>query len=295
MPKPRGGGGGHGGGGGGHDGAGGLRWLLTYADLITLLMVFFVVLYSISRTDEAKYRQLAAVLRETMLHGNKGNSVISTSKFPVGADKLMPNATASSMSREGQAELMSLQEVGRELAQALQEAGLSGQVNVTLSERGVIVSFADSVFFKRGLAEMKPEATQVLERIAPILKRFPNKILVEGHTDDLPNRLKQYPTSWELSVARAVAVTRHLTEREGLDPHRIGATGYGEWQPAYPNDSEENRARNRRVNLVLLGAVFSSADKPLQVITPSGPVPAGGAIQPPPEQLSPVHSSGKRH
>lgn len=250
-------GGGH---GGGHDGAGSMRWLLTYADLITLLMVFFIVLYSISQMDKAKYIQLAQALQASFLRSNVSNSLLEVSPTPVDSEAKLPHAAANSLegtrgpdpAQARQAEGLRLQEVGRLVQKELQAAGLAGKVTVTLEEQGLVVSFPELIFFEKGYADLKPASRAILHRIAPVLAKIPNDLSVEGHTDDLPINTFRYPSNWELSVARAVVVARYLVEQEGLPPTRLSATGYGEWRPRFPNDTEENRAKNRRVDLVIL-------------------------------------------
>lgn len=268
-------------GGGGHDGAGMMRWLLTYADMITLLMLFFIVLYSISQMDKARYIQLVRAIRASLLSANVSNSVLDASQVPAPANDLLPGTAGDTLDRADpfgglpfeEAELLDLERVGQEVARALEEAGLTGRVNVVLAERGLVISFADSVFFDLGKAHLRPEARELLGRLSRVLGRLRNKVVVEGHTDDLPIHTAEFPSNWELSVARAVSVARYLTEAGGIDPRRVAATGYGEWRPRYPNDSEANRAKNRRVDIVLLREAFGRGDEVREVITPAGPEP----------------------
>lgn len=260
VPKRRGGGGGdHHGGGGGHE-----RWLITYADMITLLMVFFVVLYSMSQVDTNKYRALADTLRVNLLPASMSNSIVDLLELSSNTNQPSP---ATSLIAKEEEDLLNLEGIGHELATALEAMGLSDSVTVTLSDRGLVVSFADSVLFDRGSADLHEDSKAFFLRIASILQKLPNKLMVEGHTDNLPIRTANFPSNWELSAARAVAVARFLTENAGVDPRRVGTTGYGEWRPEYPNDSEESRAKNRRVDLILLHQAFSGADTVNQVIT----------------------------
>jgi len=129
--------------------------------------------------------------------------------------------------------------------------GLS-DVQLELQERGLIVRFAEQVFFDLGEATLKPEAMTALRKIAPVLKELPNALRVEGHTDNWPIRTERFPSNWELSVHRATNVVRFLIEEQGFDPDRLSAAGYAEYRPIRPNDTAENRAVNRRVDIVIL-------------------------------------------
>lgn len=248
-----------------------MRWLLTYADLITLLMVFFIVMYSLSQLDQAKYAALAQALRTTLLTGTVGNSAIEMNTFPgePGIELLEEGLGDNAVETE------SLEKVGMVLARWVAAAGLEGQVNVTMQPRGLVVSFTDAIFFDLGSAVLHPESKRLLDELAPILASLPNDIAVEGHTDDLPIQNAQYPTNWELSTRRATNVVRYLTEEAGMDPTRFSATGYGEWHPRYPNDSIENRQRNRRVDIVLLREAAAENPESQQIFLGPPSSPAG--------------------
>lgn len=238
-------------GGGGHDATGMMRWLLTYADLITLLMAFFIVMYAMSSVDVGKYRALAYSLRGALV----GNSFID---LPMQGTEAPPEP---------------LQAVGEEVAQALAETGLEGQGAVFRTERGVVISLYGAVLFDLGKADIRPEAAAILDRVGVALTRVPNYVSVEGSTDDLPINTAIFPTNWELSVRRATSVVRYFVDRHGLDPRRFLAVGYGEYQPMFPNDSEANRARNRRVDIVILSRSPFPHSRP----EPISPPPSGHA------------------
>ena len=223
--------------GGGHDSSGAMRWLLTYADLITLLLAFFVVMYAMSEVNAAKYQALAASLRSAFT--GAGASLIGTE----GGMPAPPRAGA-----EGEAWLALVHRINS----ALREAGLGGRAAAELTDRGIAITFQELIFFDLGRDELRPEGQQVLRQLAPILAEVSGTILVEGHTDDLPIASARFPSNWELSTARATKVVRFLAEVAGIDPHRLVAAGYGEWRPRYANTSDANRARNRRVEIVLL-------------------------------------------
>ncbi|MFS8572384.1 MAG: OmpA family protein [Clostridia bacterium] len=136
---------------------------------------------------------------------------------------------------------------------ALQERyDLYDVVAIESTERGIVIHFTDRVLFDTGRAEIKPEAREVLQAVAVELAKLPHHIRVEGHTDNVPIHNERFPSNWELSTARAVTVLRFLIQVGGLDPGRLSAVGYGEYRPIASNDTPEGRARNRRVDIVLL-------------------------------------------
>ncbi len=241
-----------GGDGGDHGATGMMRWLLTYADLITLLMAFFIVMYAISNVDAARYQALASSLRSSFFAGN------SYVELP--------------LQGVSQTEKEPLQALGEEMATALAEMGLEGQAAVFRTERGVVISLYGAVLFDLGKADIRPDAARVLDRIAVALGRVPNYVSVEGSTDDLPINTALFPTNWELSVRRATSVVRYFIDNHRLSPSRFLATGYGEFQPMFPNDSPENRSRNRRVDIVVLSRT-PFPRQPAEPVAPAVPPP----------------------
>ena len=121
-----------------------------------------------------------------------------------------------------------------------------------MNMEGIIISLSDTLVFEPGSAELRPESVKMLHEIAQILDTIPNRIRVDGHTDNLPTNNPLYPTNWELSVARAVTIVRYLVEEEGIDPGRFSAAGYAEFNPLMPNDSRANRELNRRADIVII-------------------------------------------
>lgn len=241
--------GGHGGGGGGHDSAGGLRWLLTYADMITLLMAFFIMMYAISFLDLKKFDALSKTLHE-IFGGGKPTATTS-------GQGLLERGTP-----DGQRPVMvpfivdtppEMHEIEEGIERIIEHAHLTGRVLVWREERGLVVSLpTDGVFFARGSAELNEGTAKTLLTIASLLRRSNKPIRVEGHTCDLPIRTARFPSNWELSTGRAVAVARFLMERSHIAPSQLAVAGYAEQRPLFINTSEENRRMNRRVDLVLL-------------------------------------------
>jgi chemotaxis protein MotB len=244
------------------------RWLGTYGDMVTLLMAFFVLLYAMSEIDVMKFAAFVQGL--AVPFGN-----VSAEGVMPAADGLLPEdpslasddhserhdepapapipapAVVAAAAQRAVAEAQ-LEEVSRILDEALEEAGVEDLVDRRREERGLVVSISsDDVLFALGSTQIDPRGRRVIGTIAEALGDFPNPLQVEGHTDDLPIRRAGY-TNWNLSTDRAVAVLSLLIERYGLPPDQVGAAGYGEYRPLDDNGTREGRARNRRVDIVVL-------------------------------------------
>src|SRR5436853_7062537 len=216
------------------------RWLLTYADLITLLMVFFVVLYSMSSADSTKWKQISAALTQAfnvdVLQGTTTTSVVDGAAQPVPpVDNLIADSEVPQVNR-----------LQNKLQSILDGASQAPDVSVGVDREGVVIRLSGSYLFDSGRAELKPNSFGVLDAIASELKLLPNDVRVDGHTDSTPIDSPRYPTNWELSAARALAVTRYFTETNGILSTRLMAAGFGEFRPIVPNDTRADRALNRR-------------------------------------------------
>jgi chemotaxis protein MotB len=223
------------------------RWLLTYSDMITLLMTFFIVLYAFSKQDEAKYKALAISLHAALsgapltrgLPNDTHNALVQTAPSPALTPQVSPQPAGDVLTR-----------MAEEIRQVLQSA--HGEATVQLTSAGLDISFrGDPVYFDSASAVLKPAFRDLLSRVAPILKETTTEIRVEGFTNNLPLISSQYPTAWELAAARAVHVVRYLTEYCGLPPHQLEAVSMGQWHPKVLNNSEENLALNRTVDIVV--------------------------------------------
>jgi len=243
VPRKKGGAEDHGG-GGGHDGGGSLRWLLTYADMITLLMAFFIMLYSMSILNLNKFRQVAISIKSGFggLVAGQGRSVLgSTGQFGVNPSPIEGDTTGVPF------------RMVQQIERFVKEKELSKLVKLRVEERGLVVSLVTSeILFAAGRADLSPKARSILREIGRILLQAPNPIQVEGHTCDLPIASNTYRSNWELSTARATNVVRYLIEKVGLPPERLSAAGYADTKPLVPNTSEPNRSINRRVDIVIL-------------------------------------------
>ena len=236
---------GSGGGGGGHDGGGMLRWLLTYADMITLLMAFFIMMYSMSVISLDKFDAAASSLRAEF------GPPVPNAKRSGGAG-LLPGVGRRQEEMWAPLE-EDIQAVVDQLDEYVAERDLAELVTTRQEQRGLVISVvSDNLLFPVGQAELRAPALSILDEIAGLLKELPNEIVVEGHTCTLPIRTALYPSNWELSAARACRVVRHLTERQGVPATRLAATGYGDSRPVASNETEEGRVRNRRVDIVIV-------------------------------------------
>lgn len=215
------------------------RWLLTYADLITLLLAFFIILYSMSKIDKDKYREVSGAFR-SILHGTGPLSLPPGSRF---ADDDAGNSDFK---------LGDLGVLRYEIETRLEKLGLTNNIMATLDRRGLVIRVSESTFFDFGSADLRPEATDILHLIAGFLLRIPNHIRIEGHTDNVPIKTSKYPSNWELSVNRATVCVRYLIIKYGFPPERISALGYGEYRPIASNETPESRVKNRRVDIIVL-------------------------------------------
>ncbi len=231
------------------------RWLVSYADFITLLFAFFVVMYAISQVNVAKYR----VLSDSLVNAfkNSPNTVVPS---PLKMDTKSQEAgrsqkqTATIRKSDGamdarQRERMKV--IAKDLFKVMEPLVKEGQVRVTQSARGVAVEINASVLFASGQAALESPSIKVLKAVGQVLAKVPNDIQVEGYTDNTPINTVAYPSNWELSTARASSVVRLFIET-GVDPARLVAVGYAENRPVEANTSPEGRSRNRRVTVMIL-------------------------------------------
>ncbi len=231
-------------------GEGGGGWLQTFGDMMTLLLVFFVLLYSISTIDADKFERMLISIQDSFSGVLPEHEAQIPQEDP---DMVLPDPKEEDIPTEEE-EMM--EDVHDQLAEYLEDEELADVVMMETEDRGIVIRFQDKILFDPGEADLKEEAYQILEDIADILEELPNEISIEGFTDDVPQNTPEFPSNWELSTGRATAVLRFITEEAGLDPERLRATGYGEYQPMVPNDSPENRQLNRRVDITVLWSTW---------------------------------------
>lgn len=213
------------------------RWLLTYADLITLLLAFFIVMYSMSQVDAKKFGKISEAL----------NGILK------GGDKILDRDNeAKPTEGHGLLELGDLKILQKEISKNLKTLGKQEEVETEITERGLVIHILESALFKEGSSVLQPKAMDILSIVYNDIYDKPNHVRIEGHTDNRTVSSPIYPSNWELSTARATEVVRHFIDEFGFQADRISALGYGEYRPIKPNNSFENRSRNRRVDIVIL-------------------------------------------
>lgn len=229
------------------------RWLVSYADFITLLFAFFVVMYAISSVNEGKYRVLSNSLGNAF-----GRVNVPSSSIPSTQDPLALSERPRSLSLRQRGELRREKELmtgmARDLLKVLAPLVDQGKVRVTQTSRGVSIEINASVLFAPGEAKLTPESSQALRAVAQVLKDDTHAIQVEGHTDNVPINNIFFPSNWELSAVRASSVVRLLME-SGIAEGRLLAVGHGAKQPVGSNETAEGRLRNRRVEVMILSAI----------------------------------------
>ena len=245
---------------------GGERWLLTYADMITLLLALFIILFAISTPNNVKYAQLARAMSggfggtnavNVPTVGNAGASQVTSTK-PSSTSKSKSSSSSSSSSTstaktQSQASTKAITTLESKIKEIVKKNHMEHNVHVYVTGRGLVITLlSDSANYSSGSAALRPQTLALLHQISGFLSHITNDIRVEGNTDNVPIVTAEYPSNWELSSARAVVVTRFLVDQEHLDGRRLSAVGQGPYKPVVDNDTEAHRQLNRRVDIVVM-------------------------------------------
>lgn len=265
------------------------RWLLTYSDLITLLMIFFVVMYSMSKVDANKFQAVAESLSNALGGGTPskmeiatspaGPSLLQTFKAPPKPSDAEDTSDKNQKAGEGNvdAENMTIEGIKQKLDKFAEDNGIQAKLVSSIEERGLVISIQDTLLFESGSADITPKAKEILDNIINVLAATPNYVKVEGHTDNLPINTARFPSNWELSVLRATNVVHIMQGKIATD--RLSATGYGEYRPIAKNDTEAGQARNRRVDLVILRSKYDMTE-PGQLADPTSEAAVAPTVKP---------------
>ncbi len=211
-------------------------WVVTYGDMMSLLLTFFILLLSFSSIQETKFQQAIESLQAALGVFNDSESIIQFDSTVVPQEE---GGESSEMLYEF-----------RELEQYLLEEEFDDTVEVSMTEKGIQIKIEDGFLFPSGGADMKSGADAILEKVSSFLDGKPNQIQVSGHTDSIPIKTARFPSNWELSASRAIAVARSLLDH-GISPDRVSATGFGEFRPISKNTTAEGRSKNRRVEIFM--------------------------------------------
>jgi chemotaxis protein MotB len=244
------------------------RWLVSYADFITLLFAFFVVMYAVSQVNEGKYRVLSDTLSSAFRHipGSAGGAQVAINPdapMPVAVPLRRPSPALKTDERQ-RVKKEKMRSMAKEISEALAPLVKEGQVRITEGALAVTVDINASVLFAPGDARLDASAVQALTAVARILAPNDFPVTVEGHTDNTPISTPMFPSNWELSGMRASTVVRLFVD-QGVDPRRLTATGYADQRPVDDNASVEGRSRNRRVAITIES---KTPDNPIEVRIP---------------------------
>ena len=285
------------------------RWLVSYADFITLLFAFFVVMFASSQTDKAKAKQVSDSVKEAIEEGGikatvkevlggtvdekgKGNAQF---RGPGGVNKMKnpPKVEEEEEPKPKPGKLAELLPSLKYLNKELEDAIKAGKIDVHLEPRGLVVSLRQAAFFPSGEDAIAPETYSTIQKISEVIGKLPNPVRLEGHTDSIPIHTARFDSNWELSAKRAIAMMKLLTGNFGLPKERFAIAGYADTAPVDTNDTAEGRAHNRRVDIVILteDALIGEPGKlaGTQTSDPGKPTPAGNAAKP-----SPLASTAKK-
>lgn len=240
------------------------KWLVTYADMMTLLLVFFLLMFAFSHIDDGKFQQLSQSLQRPFLPENASQGEPEKSGKESAADEQnrdenSPAAVEKPAQSKEEAEAQ-LQQVVAKTKAYLEEHELKHFIQVTEGKQGVVIVLQDKILFDTGQAALRSESEGFLSTVADLLATMSYEVRVEGHTDDRPISSFRYPSNWELSSARASAVIRYFIEKGRMDPERLSAVGYGEHRPVADNDTPEGRAKNRRVEIVIVNPFYDEKE-----------------------------------
>lgn len=214
------------------------RWLITYADLITLLLAFFILMYTMSKQDAQKYQEVSGQLK-----------AVFTGGIGVAGKGSVLGKTPTELSFKG-GEGSGVRELERQIKGVDEES--KGRISVFADDRGIVVRAMEKAFFDEGTAELSSQAKKALDAIVPVIKSMNSHLRVEGHTDNMPIRTAEFKSNWELSVMRATEVVRYFVEQHKFPPDKISAAGYAEYRPIAPNDNATNRGLNRRIEMIIV-------------------------------------------
>ncbi|HEY2016504.1 MAG TPA: flagellar motor protein MotB [Bryobacteraceae bacterium] len=258
------------------------RWLVSYADFITLLFAFFVVMFASTQSDKNKARQFSDSVREALEHGQFSTAISTVlgrgkhdaARPPLNPDRVRASENLPPMPPAHPADLS--KSLGT-LQDGLEKELKAGKVQLKLEGRGLVVSMREAAFFASGDDSVAPASYPILAKIAEVIRALPQPLRLEGHTDSVPIHNSRFRSNWELSSARAIALMELLSKRFQVPEERMAVAGYAENAPCDTNDTDEGRSHNRRVDLVVLSADAMKSEPQSVGAASAGTAPAAPA------------------
>lgn len=220
--------------------AGAPEWMSTYGDMVTLLLCFFVLLFSFATLDVQKFKAIAV-----SMNGSLG---VLDSGMTLSMEPLVNSFPSDSPTEE----VEEFKKLYEQMNEYIKENNLESSITLRLDERGLLVRFMDDVLFDSGKADLTPKAREIINMVSEIIRQNDKNIRVEGHTDNVPINTFRFPSNWELSTTRAVNVVKYLIEERGIEAKRMSASGYSDQHPVDDNGTSDGRQKNRRVDMVIL-------------------------------------------
>jgi chemotaxis protein MotB len=233
------------------------RWLVSYADFITLLFIVFLILFSMSAVDAKKFQALRESFSEVT---GSGSSLVMPAPGSTMSPSVDRNTGKTNKKNEIAAEQEKFEEIKEKMEKYTKAKGLDKNVKVNIDQNGINVTVTGTILFANGDATLQPQAKQIIKDMFQFINSIDNPLRIEGHTDNVPIHTAQYPSNWELSAARSMNLVRYLADEYKIKPDRLSGAGYGEYHPVAPNDTPENRAKNRRVEIMILSSKAAAAE-----------------------------------
>lgn len=233
-------------------------WITTFSDLMSLLLTFFILLFSMSTVNEEKFSAASQSVKNAFIGEGAGAGILDGGLMDDEEANTGDGASDEEDEWDIEKELsknnipQAIKEMYAEAMSLIESEGIEEQVTVSIDQDGIYLDIQESILFQSGEADLKDGGKSTLDSLIEVLTINDNDIVIEGYTDNIPIQSEEFPSNWELSTDRALSVVHYLAEEKDVDPARLSARGYGEYSPVVPNDNPENRAKNRRVNIVLV-------------------------------------------
>lgn len=229
------------------------RWVISYADFVTMLLALFMVMFATSSMGDVKVKDINKSIQKVFA----SKTINETKEIDNSSDNQPEQEAQSPLENTGKTILEGgdgILDSSKIIEQIEKDIDINTSIKVMKSDRGIVIRLNDTMLFDPGSAIIKKEASETLDKIASTLSKFQNPVLIEGHTDSMPIQNERFPSNWELSTARATNIIKYLVQKQNFPPDRLSAVGYGEYMPVEKNTTPQGRAKNRRVDIIVLSS-----------------------------------------